>query len=155
MFDAVNKTSNDMELSLCVGNCNEFNSGKCWIFHPLGFCCCNSSLILIFFLFFGNFFAVEGELTTDGAMNIQGNDKNRWEFFFFFFHVAGVAFSKSITVFIVISFPYSRITMNLPRFTLPVSDNHNEEVSIFQSWKFSQIFLVPHSEIHYWYPTTQ
>lgn len=67
MFDAVNKTSNDMELSLCVGNCNESNS-------------------------------VEGELTTDGAMNIQGNDKNR-------------------------------ITMNLPRFTLPVSDNHNEEVN--------------------------
>lgn len=29
MFDAVNKTSNDMELSLCVGNCNESNSGKC------------------------------------------------------------------------------------------------------------------------------
>ena len=52
-------------------------------------------------------------------------------FFFFFFHVAGVAFSKSITVFMVISFPYSRITMNLPRFTLPVSHNHNEEVSIF------------------------
>ncbi|RMX55514.1 hypothetical protein pdam_00024127 [Pocillopora damicornis] len=66
MFDAVNKTSNDMELSLCVGNCNESNS--------------------------------VGELTTDGAMNIQGNDKNR-------------------------------ITMNLPRFTLPVSDNHNEEVN--------------------------
>ena len=84
MFDAVNKTSNDMELSLCVGNCNESNSGKCWIFHLLGFCCCNSLIILIFFVFW-SFFAVEGELTSDGAMNIQGNDKNRWEFFFFFF----------------------------------------------------------------------
>ena len=148
MFDAVNKTSNDMELSLCVGNCNESNSGKCWIFHLLGFCCCNSLLILIFFVFW-LFFAVEGELTTDGAMNIQGNDKNRWDFFFFF-HVAGVAFSKSITVFMVISFPYSRITMNLPRFTLPVSDNHNEEVSIFHSLEsFLRFFsyLIPKSII--------
>ncbi|PFX14220.1 trafficking protein particle complex subunit 9-like [Stylophora pistillata] len=66
MFDAVNKTSNDMELSFCVGNCNESNS-------------------------------VEGELTADGSMNIQGNDKNR-------------------------------ITMNLPRFALPVSIDHSQGV---------------------------
>ena len=65
-------------------------------------------------------------------------------FFFFFFNVAGVAFSKSITVFMVIPFPYSRITMNLPRFTLPVSDNHNEEVSIFHSLEsFLRFFSYP------------
>lgn len=65
-------------------------------------------------------------------------------FFFFFFMLLVLLFSKSITVFMVISFPYSRITMNLPRFTLPVSDNHNEEVSIFHSLKsFLRFFSYP------------
>ncbi|KAL9963219.1 hypothetical protein ACROYT_G032397 [Oculina patagonica] len=64
MFDAVNKTSNDMEFSSSVQNGNEPNC--------------------------------EEEVFTDAVMNIQGNDK-------------------------------IRVTMNLPRFALPVSDKHSQQ----------------------------